>query len=77
MIVLNIYVYKESYIKYENMASYINRHVECNITNVTLPSKFKNDNIYKMLPESLDEMYAYMKHYNINDVTGFYVQFNK
>lgn len=62
----NIYIYREVFYKNKDMDFYIKNRLECYRGDIILPSKYKNDYLYKSIPESKKEFDEYVIFHGID-----------
>ena len=75
VLLTNIYIYRDSYIKYNEMNTYIKRQLSCDNYEIKLPIKYKLDNLYNYIPNSVDYLNNYKKYNNIKTDKNFYMYF--
>lgn len=75
VLLTNIYIYRDSYIKYNEMNTYIKRQLSCDNYEIKLPIKYKLDNLYNYIPNSIDYLNNYKKYNNIKTDKNFYMYF--
>ena len=75
VLLTNIYIYRDSYIKYNEMNTYVKRQLSCDNYEIKLPIKYKLDNLYNYIPNSIDYLNNYKKYNNIKTDKNFYMYF--
>jgi len=63
LLLTQIYIYGNTYNKYNEMTTYINHHLECGFTEIELPSKYINDYLYDYIPHSKE----YLKYNGLDE----------
>lgn len=63
---MNIYIYRDASIKYDEMNFYIANKLECTTEEIKLPSKYDFDTFDDYVPKMKDEVDSYIDYYNIN-----------
>ena len=60
ILVLNIYVYRGTSIKYSETNRYIRNHLECNMNDIYLPHRYYNSHVDFLLPKTKEEKSEYI-----------------
>ena len=63
---MNIYIYRDASIKYDEMNFYIANKLECTTEEIKLPSKYDFDTFDDYVPKMKDEVDSYIDYYKIN-----------
>lgn len=77
ILLTNIYIYRNSFIRFKEMNNYIKWHLSCDINNIPLPSKYESDTLYNYIPQDPIDKGSFVEYYKISNTKDYSVYFEE
>ena len=77
ILLTNIYIYRNSFLKFKEMNNYIMWHLSCDMNIIPLPSKYESETLYNYIPQDPIDKGSFVEYYNISNKNDFIVYFEE